>query len=165
MLSVVKTHSGGDMRTTVTTSSTYCVRFLAGGDTDGLDTIIAETIKELLQCGPQAQAEIKLLFSELAVGEISPEVRDLTAQTISRVRGKAEAKSGFDAFLNKQPTPWIAGSAFHREPDELRTSSSFGVDTPGGCRVDLRLRLQGKRPATSKRFGSVGLLPERNFGF
>ena len=76
-------------------------------DADSLDGIIDQTIADLLQCGPQAQAEIKLLFSELAVGEISPEVRELTAQTISRVRGTAEAKSGFEAFLNKQPAPWI----------------------------------------------------------
>lgn len=74
---------------------------------DSLDSIIDQTISELLQCGPQAQAEIKLLFSELSVGEVTPEVRDLTAQTISRVRGTIEAKSGFDAFLNKQPAPWI----------------------------------------------------------
>lgn len=74
---------------------------------DGLDSTINHTIAELLQCGPQAQAEIKQLYSQMSVGEISPAVRELTALTISRVRGTAEAKAGFAAFLNKQPAPWI----------------------------------------------------------
>jgi len=34
-------------------------------------------------------------------------VRELTAQTISRVRGTDEAREGFAAFLEKRPAPWI----------------------------------------------------------
>ena len=74
---------------------------------DGLDAAVDATVKELLVCGPQAQAEIKQLFAQLAVGPITPDVRELTAQTISRVRGTDEAKEGFAAFLGKRPANWI----------------------------------------------------------
>ena len=74
---------------------------------DALDAAVDATVKELLVCGPQAQAEIKQLFAQLAVGPITPEVRELTAQTISRVRGTPEAKEGFAAFLGKRPANWI----------------------------------------------------------
>jgi methylglutaconyl-CoA hydratase len=65
------------------------------------------TVQELLAGGPAAQAEIKRLFAQLAVGPITPEVRELTAQTISRVRGSDEAREGFAAFLAKRPANWI----------------------------------------------------------
>lgn len=71
-----------------------------------LDAAVDATVKELLVCAPQAQAEIKQLFAQLEVGPITPEVRELTAQTIARVRGTPEARDGFAAFLNKQPAPW-----------------------------------------------------------
>ena len=74
---------------------------------DALDAAVDATVKELLVCGPQAQSEIKQLFAQLAVGPITPEVRELTAQTISRVRGTDEAKEGFAAFLGKRPANWI----------------------------------------------------------
>ena len=73
---------------------------------DGLDAAVDATVRELLAGGPDAQCEIKRLFGRLEVGPITPEVRELTAQTISRVRGTAEAREGFDAFLNKRPANW-----------------------------------------------------------
>lgn len=73
---------------------------------DGLDAAVDATVRELLAGGPDAQREIKQLFGRLEVGPITPEVRELTAQTISRVRGTAEAREGFDAFLNKRPANW-----------------------------------------------------------
>lgn len=75
---------------------------------DALDAAVDATLKELLAGGPGAQAEIKALFAQLEVGSISAEVRELTAQTISRVRGTAEAREGFAAFLEKRPAHWIA---------------------------------------------------------
>lgn len=74
---------------------------------DELDAAVDATVQDLLACGPQAQAEIKALFAQLAAGPISGEVRELTAQTISRVRGTEEAAEGFAAFLEKRPAPWI----------------------------------------------------------
>lgn len=72
-----------------------------------LDAAVDATVKELLAGGPDAQREIKQLFAQLEVGPITPGVRELTAQTISRVRGGDEAKEGFAAFLGKRPANWI----------------------------------------------------------
>lgn len=74
---------------------------------DALDAAIEATVTELLAGGPHAQREIKQLFAQLEVGPITAEVRELTAQTISRVRGTEEAREGFAAFLDKRPANWI----------------------------------------------------------
>lgn len=74
---------------------------------DALDGALDAVVKDLLAGGPAAQREIKQLFAQLAVGPITPEVRELTAQTISRVRGTDEAREGFAAFLAKRPAHWI----------------------------------------------------------
>ena len=73
---------------------------------DGLDAAVDAVLQALLAGGPQAQREIKQLFAQLEVGPITPEVRELTAQTIARVRGTDEAKEGFAAFLGKRPPRW-----------------------------------------------------------
>jgi methylglutaconyl-CoA hydratase len=72
-----------------------------------LDAAVDATVTELLAGGPQAQREIKALFAQLEVGPVTDEVRELTAQTISRIRGSDEAREGFDAFLGKRPANWI----------------------------------------------------------
>ncbi len=74
---------------------------------EALDAAVDAAIKDLLVGAPQAHAEIKALFGQLQVGPVSPEVRELTAQTISRVRGTEEAREGFAAFLAKRPAAWI----------------------------------------------------------
>ena len=74
---------------------------------DELDAAVDATVTALLAGGPGAQAEIKQLFAQLAVGPITPAVIELTAQTISRVRGSTEAREGFAAFLGKRPANWI----------------------------------------------------------
>jgi len=74
---------------------------------DALDAVVDATVKELLAGSPNAQREIKTLFAQLEVGPITPAVRELTAQTISRVRGTDEAREGFAAFLAKRPASWI----------------------------------------------------------
>ena len=74
---------------------------------DELDAAVDACLQELLAGGPQAQGEIKALFGQLEVGPVTAEVRELTAQTISRVRGSDEAREGFDAFLAKRPANWI----------------------------------------------------------
>jgi methylglutaconyl-CoA hydratase len=71
-----------------------------------LDAAAQAMADELLVGGPQAQAEIKQLFGQLGVGPITAEVRELTAQTISRVRATPEAREGFEAFLAKRPANW-----------------------------------------------------------
>lgn len=74
---------------------------------DQLDAAIDATLQELLAGGPNAQREIKALFARLEVGPVTDEVRELTAQTISRVRGTDEAREGFSAFMEKRPASWI----------------------------------------------------------
>ena len=73
---------------------------------DQLDAAVDAAVKELLAGGPNAQREIKQLFAQLEAGPISPAVRELTAQTISRVRGSDEAREGFKAFLAKRAARW-----------------------------------------------------------
>lgn len=73
-----------------------------------LDAAVDAIVKDLLAGGPNAQREIKRLFAQLEAGPISAEVQELTARTISRVRGSAEAKEGFAAFLAKRRANWIA---------------------------------------------------------
>ncbi len=71
-----------------------------------LDAAIARWVSELLAGGPRAQAEIKALFAQLEVGPVTAEVRELTAQTIARVRSSDEAREGFAAFVEKRPAAW-----------------------------------------------------------
>jgi methylglutaconyl-CoA hydratase len=77
---------------------------------DQLDAAVHAVVKELLSGGPAAQREIKQLLAQLEVGPITPEVRELTAQTIARVRGSDEAKEGFAAFLGKRAPQWNRSS-------------------------------------------------------
>jgi methylglutaconyl-CoA hydratase len=78
-------------------------RVVAG---EALDAAVDETLAALRLGGPNAHGEIKQLLAQLPVGPITPAVIELTAQTISRVRGTAEAREGFAAFLAKQAPPW-----------------------------------------------------------
>jgi methylglutaconyl-CoA hydratase len=72
-----------------------------------LDAAVDALLADLLQNGPGALTEIKALFSEFEVGPLTPQVRELTAQTISRVRMTPEAKEGFAAFFAKRPPAWM----------------------------------------------------------
>jgi len=74
---------------------------------EALDAAVDAVVKDLLVGGPAAQREIKALFAQLEVGPVTSEVIELTAQTISRVRGTDEAREGFDAFPSKRPANWI----------------------------------------------------------
>jgi methylglutaconyl-CoA hydratase len=71
-----------------------------------LDRAVDDAVQQLLTAGPGAQREIKQLFSQLEVGPVTPQVRELTAATIARVRGTDEAREGFAAFLAKRPPNW-----------------------------------------------------------
>lgn len=73
---------------------------------DGLDTAVDALVTDVLAGGPQAQAEIKQLYARLAPGLVTADVRELTAQTIARVRTTPEAREGFAAFLAKRKPSW-----------------------------------------------------------
>jgi methylglutaconyl-CoA hydratase len=73
-----------------------------------LDAAVDAVLDELLTAGPQAQREIKQLFAQLETGPVTPDVRELTARTISRVRATEEAKEGFAAFAEKRSPNWAS---------------------------------------------------------
>jgi methylglutaconyl-CoA hydratase len=74
---------------------------------EALAAAVGGVIDDLLCNGPNALAEVKELFAQMEVGPITAEVRELTAQTISRVRVSDEAREGFAAFLGKRLAPWV----------------------------------------------------------
>lgn len=72
----------------------------------GLEAAVETLLQDLLACGPQAQAEIKQLYARLAPGAVDGPVRELSAQTIARVRATPEAREGFEAFFAKRAPNW-----------------------------------------------------------
>lgn len=74
---------------------------------DALDDAVERVVLSLLGNGPAALGEIKQLFGRLTGVPIDDEVRELTAQTIARVRATDEAREGFAAFLGKRPAAWV----------------------------------------------------------
>ncbi len=74
---------------------------------DELDLALEKLVQDLWLGGPQAQREIKALFAGFRPGELNEQVRDHTAQTISRVRSGEEAKEGFRAFFEKRKARWV----------------------------------------------------------
>lgn len=71
---------------------------------EDLDAAVEATLAELLASAPQAQAEIKQLFAQ--IDGCGPEMQQLTAQTIARVRATPEAREGFAAFSDKRRPAW-----------------------------------------------------------
>jgi methylglutaconyl-CoA hydratase len=74
-----------------------------------LDAAVEAAVQELLAGAPGAQREVKALYASLGPGPVTDDVRELTAQTISRVRGGDEAAEGFAAFLAKRQPSWNPG--------------------------------------------------------
>lgn len=101
------------MRLALSTSRIRAGEALSMGMVQGLapleelDRAVDILVGDLLQGGPEAQREIKALFRGLGQGEITGDVRELTARTISRVRATDEAKEGFRAFLEKRKANWV----------------------------------------------------------
>ena len=78
-------------------------------DDDRLDEAVHALTRSLDASGPGAMAEIKALYPRIASAGIGHDVRELTAQTIARVRATEEAREGFAAFLEKRPARWVRG--------------------------------------------------------
>src|ERR671913_140731 len=67
---------------------------------DGLDDAVDETVGELLQGGPVAQATMKALLRRLETTEPTDATR-LTARVISELRTGEEGQEGLAAFIDK----------------------------------------------------------------
>ena len=76
-------------------------------DPERLDEELLEVVQDVLIGGPVAHREIKALFEEIPVGTVTDQIREVTAQTIARVRGTDEAREGFEAFFAKRRPGWI----------------------------------------------------------
>jgi methylglutaconyl-CoA hydratase len=72
-----------------------------------LDAAIDRLIATLLDAGPQAQAEAKLLIRAVAQRPSDQGVIGDTAKRIARVRATPEGKEGVAAFLAKQKPAWV----------------------------------------------------------
>jgi len=79
----------------------------------GLDAAAASAIEELIAGGPEALARAKkLLDSVERLATAAPEeIRAFTARQIAEARSSDEGRAGIDAFLRKQPAPWLSGPA------------------------------------------------------
>lgn len=77
---------------------------------ESLSDSVCAVVDDLMRNGPAALCEVKALFAQLEIGPVTAEVRELTAQTISRVRMTEEAREGFAAFFAKRPAAWAPKS-------------------------------------------------------
>jgi methylglutaconyl-CoA hydratase len=71
-----------------------------------LDRAVEAVVAQLRASGPRALAEIKSLYGRLPPAPVSDATRELTAQTIARIRHTDEAREGFAAFLEKRRPRW-----------------------------------------------------------
>ncbi len=76
-----------------------------------LDEAIGKILDSLLKNGPHAQAECKELIRTVSGAPIDDEIREVTAQRITRVRASPEGKEGLNAFLEKRKPAWVAEPA------------------------------------------------------
>jgi methylglutaconyl-CoA hydratase len=71
-----------------------------------LDATIERVVAALLDAGPQAQSEAKLLIRAVAHRPIDQGVIGDTAKRIARVRATSEGREGVAAFLAKRKPAW-----------------------------------------------------------
>jgi methylglutaconyl-CoA hydratase len=72
-----------------------------------LDAAVDRVVAALLDAGPQAQAEAKVLIRAVAHRPIDQGVIGDTAKRIARVRATPEGKEGVAAFLAKRRPAWV----------------------------------------------------------
>jgi methylglutaconyl-CoA hydratase len=72
-----------------------------------LDAALDRVVAALLDAGPHAQAEAKVLIRAVAQRPIDQGVIGDTAKRIARVRATAEGREGVAAFLAKRKPAWV----------------------------------------------------------
>jgi methylglutaconyl-CoA hydratase len=75
---------------------------------DDVEAAAKPILEALCVNGPDAMADTKRLICEVAGREPSPQLRDMTASRIARVRASDEGREGMAAFLDKRKPNWIA---------------------------------------------------------
>jgi len=66
-----------------------------------------QLLSDLLACGPNAQSNIKQLIKEIEGEAISYNQSQRLAKLIGEIKDGKEAQQGIQAFLDKQPPPWV----------------------------------------------------------
>lgn len=61
----------------------------------------------LLQNGPEALSETKVLLKNIAQKPISQDAINYAAQKIAEIRISSEGQAGLNAFLKKEKAPWV----------------------------------------------------------
>jgi len=79
-------------------------------DGQALDEAVGHIVDTILNNGPQAIAECKMLIDAVAGKPLTAALIEDTAQRIARVRAGTEAKEGMASFLEKRKPNWIAGN-------------------------------------------------------
>ena len=74
---------------------------------EALETEVDRQIDLLLKNGPKAVVEAKGIAVAMPMGPVTDATVELTARTIARVRAGAEAREGFQAFLEKRNANWV----------------------------------------------------------
>jgi len=73
---------------------------------EDLDSAVEGRVKELLQAGPRAIAEVKALIREVAWRRVE-DVQRYTVERIAEIRTTAEGQEGMRAFLEKRKPYWV----------------------------------------------------------
>lgn len=76
---------------------------------DGLAAARDAMLETLRQCGPEAQADAKVLVADVANRAVDDALVEMTAYRIADRRGAPEAKEGLAAFLEKRKPAWRGG--------------------------------------------------------
>ncbi len=79
----------------------------AAAPADDLDTLVAETVAQILSGGPQALASSKELIRQVAERSITDN-GPYTAEVITDLRMSDEGQEGMNAFLEKRRPRWVA---------------------------------------------------------
>ena len=75
---------------------------------DDIDAAARPILDALLSNGPDAMADTKRLIGDVTGKDLTPELRDMTAQRIAARRASDEGREGMAAFLDKRKPNWIA---------------------------------------------------------
>jgi methylglutaconyl-CoA hydratase len=75
---------------------------------DDIETAAQPIVDALLSNGPNAMADTKRLIRDVAGRDLTPELRDMTAQRIAARRASDEGSEGMAAFLDKRKPDWIS---------------------------------------------------------